>query len=103
MENVMWIDLGLIGHKSKRLTEIFRSDYLVDVSMRDDYTVDYSEWNGDKFVVFIDYTIGGSGETGTKVFTNAFEGERNFFKELSHKLIKEYVEINKPLDFKQDF
>jgi hypothetical protein len=102
MDNVIWIDLGLIGHKSKRLTEIFRSEFLVDISIQND-VVDFREWSGEKFVVFIDYTIGGSGETGTKVFTNAFESERFFFKKLSYKLIKEYVEINKPLDFKQDF
>lgn len=102
MEKVIWIDLGLIGHKSKRLSEIFRSEFLVEVSI-ENYAFELDDWSGEEFVVFVDYTIGGSGEMGTRVFTNAFETECQFFKSITQKLIKEYVEINKPLDFKQDF
>jgi hypothetical protein len=76
--------------------------YLVDVPI-DNSLLDFREYNGDKFVVFVDYTVGMSGEKGTKVFTNAFETPLQFYKDLTEKLIKEYVEINQSLDFKQDF
>jgi len=102
MENAIWIDLGFVGHKSKSLTELFRGEYLVDVPI-DNALIDFREWNGDKFVVFIDYTLGGGGETGTRVFTNAFNTELQFYKTLANKLINEYVKINQSLDFKQNF
>jgi hypothetical protein len=96
MENGIWIDLGQIGHKSVALRELFQNEYLTELPQQ------YEE-NGLKnnWVVFIDYVIGG--ELGTKVFTNAFNGEFSFHKELSQKLIKRYVETTKPLDFESDF
>jgi hypothetical protein len=102
IENAIWIDLGCIGHKSISLTELFRNEYLVDVPI-DNGLLDFTEYNGNKFVVFIDYTLGGSGETGTRVFTNAFATELQFYKTLANKLVNEYVKINQSLDFKQNF
>jgi hypothetical protein len=102
LETAIWVDLGFVGHKSKRLTEIYRGEYLVDVPIQNSL-LNFTDYDGDKFVVFIDYTVGGSGETGTKVFTNAFNTPLQFYKDLSEKLIKEYVEINQSLDFKQNF
>lgn len=102
MENSFWIDLGLIGHKAKPLTNLFRNEFMSDVPI-DNSLIDLREVSIDKFVVFIDYTLGGTGETGTRVFTNAFANELQFFKKLSDKLINEYVKVNQSLDFKQDF
>jgi hypothetical protein len=36
MENAIWVDLGYVGHKSKRLSEIYRSSYLVDIPIEND-------------------------------------------------------------------
>lgn len=100
MENAIWIDLGLIGHKSTSLTELFRSEYLVDVPICNETTENESI---DKFVVFFDYKIGVTGESGTKVFTNAFETPCKFYQSFTNKLISRYVEVNKSLDFEQNF
>lgn len=102
MEISKWFDLGLIGHKSKSLSELFRGDFLVDVPMCIDY-LDFCALNKNMYVLFIDYTLGGDGKTGTKVFTNAFQNETQFFTSLSNKLIQEYVKTNQSLDFKQNF
>lgn len=96
----MWIDLGLIGHKSASLTELFRSDFLVDVPICSEKP---EIGNSNKFVVFFDYTNGGTGESGTKVFTNAFETQCQFYQSFTNKLIGRYVEVNQSLDFAQDF
>lgn len=102
MEKAIWVDLGLVGHKSKSLTELYRNEFLVDVPIQNNF-VEFTEYDTNKFVVFIDYTLGGSGDTGTRVFTNAFVSPIEFYKDLTEKLIREYVETNKSLDFKQDF
>lgn len=103
MENSIWIDLGHIGHKSNSLKELFRNTHLVELPIDTDVETQKQLSNENTWVVFIDYTIGGSGLVGVKVLTNAFNTELQFFKTLANKLINEYVEINKSLDFKQDF
>lgn len=100
MQNAIWIDLGLIGQKSVPLTELFRSQFLVDVPICNELKEDIEP---DKFVVFLDYTIGITGEVGTKVFTNAFETPCKFYQFFTNKLISRYVEVNQSLDFTPNF
>lgn len=97
MEDAIWIDLGLIGHRSSSLKKMFLPEYLIELPQQVDDKSD------NKWVVFIDYSLGGSGRFGTKVFTNAFSDECSFFKSLTEKLISTYVAIDKPLDFNEDF
>jgi len=78
----MWIDLGLIGHKSKVFEELYNTSYLTELPQKYNHN----------YVVFIDYTI--SGKKGVKVITNCFENENSFHKDLSQKLIGKYVAIN---------
>jgi hypothetical protein len=103
MENSIWIDLGHIGHKASSLKELFRSTHLVELPIDTDVETQKQLSNENTWVVFIDYTIGGSGSIGVKVLTNAFNTELQFYKTLANKLINEYVEINQSLDFKQNF
>ena len=97
MEEAIWIDLGLIGHRSSSLKKLYMPEYLTELPQQVD---DISE---NKWVVFIDYSLGGNGLFGTKVFTNAFPNDFAFFKSLTQKLISTYVAIDKPLDFNEDF
>jgi hypothetical protein len=82
MENQIWIDLGLIGHKSKVLKELYSDIYLTELPTIDEHNV----------IVFIDYTVGG--KQGVKVLTNCFSNENSFHRDLSQKLISKYVAIN---------
>jgi len=84
MENQIWIDLGLIGHKSEVLKSLYSDIYLTELPI-----VDISEH---KVIVFIDYTI--SDKKGVKVLTNCFHSENSFHRDLSQKLISKYVAIN---------
>jgi hypothetical protein len=95
MEDSIWIDLGFIGHKSNQLNELFRPFYLIDLPKIQ------SPSSNDKWVVFIDYNA--TSGSGTKVLTNAFASPFEFYKVLTEKLLNRYVEINIPLDFRQDF
>lgn len=97
MENAIWIDLGDVGHRAEILKTMFQVDFIVELPQQFDDNV------SQKWVVFIDYTLGGSGLFGTKVFTNAFATELDFYKVLSEKLIKNYVTVDKSLDFSEDF
>lgn len=103
MENSIWIDLGHIGHKSNTLKELFRKTHLVELPIDSDIETQKQLDKENKWVVFVDYIMGGSGSVGVKVLTNAFRTELEFYKTLANKLINEYVETNKSLDFKQDF
>jgi len=94
MENSIWIDLGRIGHKSIELKELFRNTHLIDLPQED--VGASTQW-----VVFINYSIHGS--RGTKVLTNAFFNESDFYKVLTEKMINEYVKTDKPLEFESDF
>ena len=94
MENSIWIDLGRIGHRSIALKELFQNTHLTELPLEDDGSI--TNW-----VVFINYSI--SGSRGTKVLTNAFSNEAEFYKVLNYKLINEYVKTDKPLDFESDF
>jgi hypothetical protein len=91
----MWIDLGRIGHKSNALKELFKNEYLITLPENN------LETQSDKWVVFIDYAL--DTERGTKVFTNSFQTESHFYKELTNKLILNYVEATESLDFESDF
>ena len=82
MENQIWIDLGLIGHKSETLKELYSEIYLTELPIVDEH----------KVIVFVDYTI--SDKKGVKVLTNCFQSENSFHKDLSQKLIRKYVAIN---------
>lgn len=95
MENQIWIDLGLIGHKSNDLQQYFEGDFLLNIPTEVDYSQDV------KYVVFVDYLNGG--QMGVKVLTNAFESQCQFNQYLVNKLIENHVKINKPLDFQEDF
>ena len=82
MKNQIWIDLGLIGHKSEVLKELYSDIYLDCLPSVDEH----------KVIVFIDYTI--SDKKGVKVLTNCFVDENSFNSDLCKKLIKKYVAIN---------
>jgi hypothetical protein len=103
MENSIWIDLGKIGQKGEKLKELFRNTHLVELPIDCDAENEIKSGIENTWIVFIDYTLGGSGVHGVRVLTNAFKNEAEFYKLLSHKLINEYVEINKSLDFNKDF
>jgi hypothetical protein len=95
MENQIWIDLGFIGHKSRDLEKHFEKQYSLTIPTE----IDLSE--SPKYTVFVDYLD--KGQMGVKVLTNAFESQCQFNQYLVNKLIEEYVKINQPLDFQENF
>lgn len=94
MENQIWIDLGLIGHKSRDLEKHFEKDFALSIPTEIEIS------NPEKYTVFVDYLD--KGQMGVKVLTNAFENKCQFNQYLVNKLIQEYVKVNQPLDFQEN-